>query len=132
MSSHPRLVAILALSLIALPAAAQTVRAPTQTPAPPSGLRAPDTSPSSQGLSALALRIDALEQSVRRQIIVLEQGYPETERWPRDSDNFGNNNTRSQAICERALGDRYGRVISRERTFAGDYYFLHRVVCETR
>ena len=127
----PHLAVIAAASVLAAPAAAQ-VRAPTPRPAPQPGVLNPDIDPASQGLSALALRLDAVEQAARRQVVVLEHNESNAESWPRSSDNFDNNNARSEDLCRGALGDRFGRVISRHRTFSGDRHFLHRVVCETR
>lgn len=118
---------------LAPPAAAQTVRAPTPAPAQQPGLRAPDVSPASQGLGALTLRLDALEQAVGRQLVVLEQDQAAPgESWPAASDNFPNNNTRAEAACRDALGDRFGRVVSRQRRTEGNLYYLSRVVCEAR
>jgi hypothetical protein len=112
-------------------AVAQTVRAPAPTPGQ-QGIRAPNLDPTQQSLAALSLKVDALSQAVGRQIIVLEQVEQTATLWPASSDTFPNNNTRSTALCEQALGDRFGRVVSRDRQTVGDRYFLSRVVCETR
>tara|TARA_R110002124_G_scaffold87463_2_gene225318 strand:+ start:3894 stop:4292 length:399 start_codon:yes stop_codon:yes gene_type:complete len=112
-------------------ALAQTVRAPAPTPGQ-QGVRAPDLDPTQQSIAALSLKVDALSQAVGRQIIVLEQVEQTATLWPASSDTFPNNNTRSTALCEQALGDRFGRAISRDRQTVGERYFLSRVVCETR
>jgi hypothetical protein len=112
-------------------ALAQTVRAPGTTPTQ-LGVRAPNLDPTQQALAALSLKVDALTQSVGRQIIVLEQVDQTATLWPANTDTFPNNNARSTALCEEALGDRFGRVISRSRQTVGDRYFLSRVVCETK
>lgn len=112
-------------------AMAQTVRAPAPTPGQ-QGVRAPNLDPMQQSIAALSLKVDALSQAVGRQIIVLEQVEQTATLWPASSDTFPNNNTRSTALCEEALGDRFGRVISRDRQTVGERYFLSRVVCETR
>ena len=129
----PHLAAIAAALVLAAPAAAQ-VRAPAPRPVPQPGVLNPDIDPASQGLSALALRLDAIEQAARRQIVVLEHvdATAQQENWPRSSDNFENNVNRATAICNQALTNRFGRVVSYQRTFTDDRYFFHRVVCETR
>lgn len=124
--------AALAALLLAAPAAAQ-VRAPVAQPANQPGVRAPDTDPSSAAHAQLSLRIDAVEQAARRQVVVLEQASAEAgDSWPASSDNWPNNNTRAEEACQAALGDRYGRVLSRQRRQSGDRYWLNRVVCETQ
>jgi len=132
MTLHRLSLAILATGLFALPAAAQTVRAPTTVPAQQPGIRAPDVDPSSQAHSAIMLRLNEVEQAAGRQVVVLEQVESTATTWPLSSDNFENNNSRSTALCNLALTDRFGRVISRQRTTVGDRYFLSRVVCETK
>lgn len=112
-------------------ATAQTVRQAGVTPTQP-GVRAPDIDPTQGSLAALTLKLDALTQMVGRQIIVLEQVDQTATLWPAASDNFSNNNTRSTHLCKLALGDRFGRVLSRQRQVVGDQYFLSRVVCETQ
>ncbi|MDP3400812.1 MAG: hypothetical protein Q8R97_06795 [Brevundimonas sp.] len=127
-------VSLVALALLAVgsPALAQ-VRAPTAQPAPQPGVRAPDSDPSSQAHSTILLRLDAVEQSARRQIVVLEfdEATAGDEIWPASSDNSSNNGNRVTAICSAALADRFGRVVSYQRAYAGDRYFFGRVVCET-
>lgn len=125
--------AALAALLAAAPAALAQVRAPVAQPSAQPGVRAPDADPNSAAHAQLALRIDAAEQAARRQVVVLEQASAEAgESWPSGSDSWPNNNTRSEQACQAALGDRYGRVISRQRQHAGDRYWLNRVVCETQ
>lgn len=133
--------AVLPVSLVALvalavssPAFAQ-VRAPTPQPAPQPGIVAPDFDPSSQAHSTILLRLDAVEQSVRRQIVVLEYSQDSvgvSNRYPIASSSASNNANRVTAHCSQALGDRFGRVVSYERTTFGEYYFFNRIVCETQ
>jgi hypothetical protein len=127
---HLLLVAVLACTGPTL-ALAQTVRAPGGTPVQ-QGVRPPTVDPTLQALSALSLKVDALAQTAGRQIVVLEQVEQTATLWPASSDTFPNNETRSTTLCQQALGDRFGRVISRDRQTVGDRYFLSRVVCETR
>lgn len=112
-------------------AMAQTVRQTGVTPAQP-GVRAPNLDPTQSSLAALTLKLDALTQMAGRQIIVLEQVDQTATLWPASSDNWPNNNDRSTHLCKLALGDRFGRVLSRKRQVVGDQYFLSRVVCETQ
>lgn len=133
MSVHRLAIAVLAAA-IAVPATAQTYRATPVTPPQQPGLRAPDADPSSVAHSAIMLRLNEIEQLARRQIVVLE--YEQTtavgETWPTASDNYGNNVNRATALCNLVLSERFGRLISYQRTFSGDVYFFHRVVCETQ
>ncbi|MFW2343100.1 hypothetical protein [Brevundimonas sp.] len=130
--------ALLPLSLVAVgllaasPVLAQ-VRAPTTQPTQQPGIRAPDVDPSSQAHSTILLRLDAVEQSARRQIVVLELDVATVgnDIWPVSSDTSGNNGPRVTAICSQALSDRFGRVVSYNRAYVDDRYFFSRVVCET-
>lgn len=125
-----------ALALAASAPALAQVRAPTSRPAPQPGILAPEMDPSSQAHSTILLRLDAVEQAARRQVVILEYDEATAEAageiWPLSSDATGNNNAnRAAALCGQALGDRRGRVLSYQRGYSGDRYFFSRVACET-
>ena len=125
---------VAALVLVAGSPVLAQVRAPTTQPAQQPGIRAPDIDPSSQAHSAIMLRLDAVEQSVRQHLVVLEADENTTgdDIWPTSSESSNANANRVTAICSAALSDRFGRVVSYRRTYTGDRYFFSRVVCETR
>ncbi|WP_296819955.1 hypothetical protein [Brevundimonas sp.] len=95
-------------------------------------IRAQPVDPVQQRLTAIEARLEDLSQSAGAQVVVITQTMEIARHWPANTDTWPNNNARAQDLCQEALGDRFGRVISRERTTAGDRYFLSRVVCETR
>lgn len=127
-------VSLVALALLAVgsPALAQ-VRAPTPQPAPQPGILAPEIDPSSQAHSTILLRLDTVEQSARRQLVVLEmdEATAGDDIWPISSESSDANRNRVTAICSDSLSDRYGRPVSYRRTYTGDRYFFSRIVCET-
>ena len=94
-------------------------------------IRAQAADPVQQRLIAIEGRLDRLADTAGAQVVVLQQTSESLPQWPADSDNWPNNNQRAQAICEGALGDRFGRVLSRERSYVEDRYYLSRIVCET-
>lgn len=113
---------------------AQTVRQRTQEPVVPPGIQKPDYSPGSQAMSALILKVDALQQKVDalqqsagRQVVVLN--------FKSDSGSqYSNSQTyeyKSNDYCKKALGDRFGRVISRTPIQREGMWYLDEIVCET-
>jgi len=94
-------------------------------------IRAQSVDPVQQRLTAIEARLEDLSQSAGAQVVVLQQTRDSLPQWPADSDTWPNNNQRAQAICESALRDRFGRVLSRERSYVEDRYYLSRIVCET-
>lgn len=121
-------VALAASLAFADTAGAQTVRQRTPEPSPPPGIQKPDVSPSSQAMSALSLKIDALRQSAGRQVVVL---HFETPQSGRATNNAQTNDQVAEFECKQALGDRFGRVLSRMPATHNGFWFLSRVVCET-
>lgn len=122
-----------ALALAASAPALAQVRAPTPRPAPQPGILAPEIDPSSQAHSTILLRLDTVEQSARRQLVVLEmdEATAGDDIWPISSESSDANRNRVTAICSDSLSDRYGRPVSYRRTYTGDRYFFSRIVCET-
>ena len=94
-------------------------------------IRAQPVDPLQQRLAAIEGRLDRLADTAGAQVVVLHQTQDSLPLWPANTDTWPNNNQRAQAICESALGDRYGRVLSRERSYVEDRYYLSRIVCET-
>ena len=95
-------------------------------------IRAQPVDPVHQRLTAIEGRLDRLADTAGAQVVVLHQTQDSLPQWPANTDTWPNNNQRAQAICESALGDRYGRVLSRERSYVEDRYYLSRIICETR
>ena len=116
-------------------AQAQTrVQAPTIPPAQQPGINRPNIDPASQANAALKLQLDALRQSVGRQIVVLNFPPEDSTSWADADNNFPKNTQRGEAMCIEALGDRYGRVVSRKAEpilSTGRWYFPN-LVCETK
>ena len=126
-------VALAGAIMLAGPAVAQGGRVQAPAPSPGPGIQKPSLDPTIQAISALRLRLDALRESVGRQVVVLHFTPSESNGWLDSENNWSKNNQRSEAICKQALGDRYGRVLSRQpqvHPTAGRWYFSH-VVCET-
>lgn len=123
---------VVAGGLLATTAAAQVgqVQAPGQ-PRPPSFQR-PNIDPTNQAIAALRLRVDALRESAGRQIVVLHFPPTDLNSWLDAQNNFNANSARGEAVCKSALGNRYGRVVSRlaQPLDNGRWYFPN-VVCET-
>ena len=118
--------------MLAEPALAQTRNFQAPPPPPPPGIQGPNVNSTNQAISALRLRLDALRESVGRQVVVLH--YPATDlNSGLDADNsFPKNNQRAEGMCKAGLGDRYGRVLSRVAQPIGNgrWYFPN-LVCET-
>lgn len=111
-------------------ASAQTIRAQPKPPAVQPGLQAPNTSSQSQAFSALNLKLDALKQSLGRQVVALHFTPTELPPWP--NNNFGENEARAIGLCQQALGDRFGRLLSRRVQGAGGGYYFTHVLCEVK
>jgi hypothetical protein len=90
-------------------------------------IRAQSADPVLQRLTAIEARLARVEA----QVVVIHQTSESGPLWLASSDNWGNNNDRATALCQEALAERFGRVLSRQRTTVGDRYYLSRVVCET-
>jgi hypothetical protein len=83
-------------------------------------------------MSALNLKLDALRESVGRQVVVLNFSPLPWSSWPQAQHNWPSNNERAETMCKAALGDRYGRVLSRSVEQDGDRYYFPNLVCETK
>ena len=125
---------ILLAAALALAGAAQAqdrrVQAPR--PAPQPRVQAPEIAPGSQAMAALNLKLDALRDSVGRQVVVLPFEPTDLNSWPDNQNNFPMNEKRAEDWCKEALGDRYGRVLSRRAHPVGDRWYFPFIVCETR
>jgi hypothetical protein len=109
------------------------MRVATPSPSKVPTIQKPSISGESQAISALRLRIDALRESVGRQVVVLHFPPVGTTTWAESGNSFPENTQRAEKICKDALGDRYGRVLSRKvepNMETGRWYFPN-VVCET-
>ena len=105
------------------------VQGPPPPPAP--GIQRPAVDPTHQAISALSLKLDQLRASVGRQVIVLHFTPADTGGWLDSQNSFPANNQRGEDICKQALGDRYGRVLSRTPRPVGDRWYFPHVICET-
>ena len=107
-----------------------------QSPPPPlpRGFLPPSIDPIMQRLNALQAELNALRQSAGRQIVVLNFTNHPTTTWADADNSFPKNNARAEAMCKEALGDRYGRVLSRkaEPDMSANRWFFPNVVCETQ
>lgn len=101
-------------------------------PPPPPGVQSPNVNPTNQAIAALSLKIDALAQSAGRQVVALHFTPTETGGWAESQNTWAKNNERSEFICKQALGDRFGRVLSRSPQTNGDRWFFAHVLCETK
>jgi len=113
----------------------QVRRIPTQPPTEPSpGYQPPGVDPVAQKLGKLQIAVESLRQSVGRQIVVLHFAPLPSTSWVDADNTFPKNNQRAEAICKEALGDRYGRVVSRktEPDATLDRTYFPNVVCETK
>lgn len=118
---------------IAGPAQAQDRRVQAPAPPPPPGIQRPEVNSTNQAIAALRLRVDALRDSVGRQLVVLHFAPVGTTTWADADNSFPSNTQRAEKMCKDALGDRYGRVVSRKaepNMETGRWYFPN-VVCET-
>ncbi|MEE1876248.1 hypothetical protein [Altererythrobacter litoralis] len=115
--------------IVANPAMAQTRTQTTQPRTTPT-IQAPTLDPVMVRLNALQLEIDALRQSAGKQVVVLH--FTPTELAPWANGNYNISQERSNSLCQQALGDRFGRVLSYRVQMSGDRTFFSHVVCETK
>ena len=120
--------------LLGVSAQAQIRRVQSPPPPLPPGFQAPALDPLVQRLNALQIEVNGLRQSAGRQVVVLHFTPHPTTSWTDADQSFPKNNARAEAICKEALGDRYGRVVSRkaEPDMSNGRWFFPNVVCETR
>ena len=113
-------------------ALAQNRNVQSPPPPPPAGIQRPNVDSTNQAIAALRLRLDALRQSVGRQVVTLHYPATDLNSWPDAQNNFGANTQRAEGMCKAGLGDRYGRVLSRlaQPIGNGRWYFPN-LVCET-
>ena len=114
------------------PAQGQVRRVQNPQPQLPPGFQAPDFNPVMQKLNALQAEVNALRQSAGRQVVVLHYTPTETGGWTDAENTFPQNNQRAVTICQAALGDRYGRVLSRTTQWTGSRFYFAHLVCETK
>ncbi len=124
----------LALAVVAManPAQAQDrLQVQTRTPPPPRGqsFQAPEIDPVIERLASLEAELAALKESAGKQVVVLHFTPSELPGWL--DNNFAQNEERAAELCQQALGDRYGRVLSRRNWTNGERFFFTHVVCET-
>jgi hypothetical protein len=132
MNSRAKTYTALTLALMfAAPAGAQERKVQAPPPPPPPGVQRPEMNSTNQAIAALRLRMDALRDSVGRQVVVLHFPSTDLNSWPDAQNSFPNNNQRAESVCKAALGDRYGRVLSRVAQPAGDRWYFPNIVCET-
>jgi hypothetical protein len=115
-------------------ASAQTrVKAPALPPQQQPGVQKPNVDPTHQAIAALNLKLEALRESIGRQVVVLHFPLSQGTSWAEADNTFPANNQRAEKICKDALGDRYGRVLSRkvEPDMATSRWYFPNVVCET-
>jgi hypothetical protein len=137
--SIPRLRTAIVMAAIVvgtLGASAQSQVRRVQSPPPPNppGFQAPSIDPVMQRLNALQADLNALRQSTGRQIVVLHFTPHPTTSWTDADNSYPKNNARAEAMCKDALGDRFGRVVSRkaEPDMSANRWFFPNVVCETQ
>ncbi len=116
------------------PANAQARRVQAPAPAQPPSVQAPSISATSQAMANLKLQIEALRNSVGRQVVVLNFGPLPTTSWSNSDNNAPKNSARAEKICSEALGDRYGQVVSRQVEPSADLsrWYFPNLVCETK
>jgi hypothetical protein len=134
MSLFPRLLPIVAVlvsaGVLAQPVQAQ-VRRPSPQPSPPQSFQAPASDPTVQAIAALKLQVEALRESVGRQVVALHFETTGQNSWGNAQNSWPQNNQRAEAMCKAALGDHYGRVLSREALPTGDRWYFPNLLCET-
>lgn len=118
--------------MFAQSAMAQSRNVQASPPPPPPGIQRPNVDSTNQAIAALRLRVDALRDSVGRQVVVLHFPATDLNSWLDADNSFPKNNQRAEGWCKAALGDRYGRVLSRlaQPIGNGRWYFPN-LVCET-
>ena len=109
--------------------AQQRVQAQQPQPRQP-GYEAPKMNPVLGELKALRAKVDALEQSAGKQVVVFHFAEGQS---PSHSENDAEwNKDNARMLCQLMLKERYGRVLSyRMHLGEGRVYFSH-VVCETK
>ncbi len=115
--------------IVANPAMAQTRTQTTQPRTTPT-VQAPTLDPVMVRPNALQLEIDALRRSVGKQVVVLH--FTPTELAPWENGKYKISQDRSNFLHQKALGDRFGRVLSYRPQPSGDRTFFSHVVCETK
>lgn len=123
-------VALGTAAMACVAATAATAQTRQQTPRAAPMVKAPIVDPVTQRLNAMQAKLEALEESAGKQVVVLHFTPSELPGWP--DNNAPSNQQRSSDLCEQALAERYGRVISYRTWTNGDNYFFTHVVCETR
>ncbi len=133
--THIALLIVGSASLAVLSQTAQAqnrVQAPAIPPPQPPGIQKPNVNPTNQAIAALKLQLDGLRDSVGRQVVVLHFPKDDLNSWLDADNSFPKNNARAEAMCKTGLGDRYGRVLSREAQPIGERWYFPNLVCETK
>ena len=132
LSAKKSMAAVVLTFMFADTAMAQNRNVQSPPPPPPPGIQAPNMNSTNQAISALRLTLDALRESVGRQVVVLHYPATDLNSWLDADNSFPKNNQRAEAMCKAGLGDRYGRVLSRVAQPIGNgrWYFPN-LVCET-
>jgi hypothetical protein len=81
-------------------------------------------------LAQLQAELNALKESAGKQVVVLH--FTPTELNGSAENNYNNNQQSSIFLCQQALGDRYGRVLSYRVWNHDDRFYLSHVACETK
>ena len=89
--------------MLAEPALAQTRNFQAPPPPPPPGIQRPNMDSTNQAISALRLRLDALRESVGRQVVVLHNPATDLNSWLDADNSFPKNNQRAEAMCKAGL-----------------------------
>lgn len=118
------------LGLLAQPAQAQ-VRRPSPPPSPPQSFQPQAMDPTMQAIAALKLQLDTLRDSAGRQVVALHFEATGRDTWSEELNSWPQNNKRAETMCKAALGDRFGRVLSRTALPTGDRWYFPNLVCET-
>lgn len=108
------------------------VQAQAIPPPQPPGVQKPNVNPTNQAIAALKLQLDGLRNSVGRQVVVLHFPPDDLNSWPDADNSWPENNARAEAMCKKGLGDRHGRVLSREAQPIGNRWYFPNLVCETK
>ena len=132
LSAKKSMAAVVLTFMFADTAMAQNRNVQSPPPPPPPGIQAPNMNSTNQAISALRLRLDALRESVGRQVVVLHNPATDLNSWLDADNSFPKNNQRAEAMCKAGLGDRYGRVLSRvSQPIGNGRWYFPNLVCET-
>ena len=103
LSAKKSMAAVVLTFMFADTAMAQNRNVQSPPPPPPPGIQAPNMNSTNQAISALRLRLDALRESVGRQVVVLHNPATDLNSWLDADNSFPKNNQRAEAMCKAGL-----------------------------